>query len=61
MRTLGPATKNVILRRTEMSAVTFDTLALPTPIPVREFVPWVVFDGLLLLLAIYFVGTQCRR
>ena len=44
-----------------MSAVTFDTLALPTPIPVREFVPWVVFDGLLLLLAIYFVGTQCRR
>jgi hypothetical protein len=52
------ATKNVIFRRTDMSTVAFDTYAPPTPIPVRELVPWVVFGGLLLLLAIYFVGAE---
>lgn len=41
-----------------MSTVTFDTFAPPTPIPVRDFVPWAVFGGLLLLLAIYFVGAE---
>ena len=41
-----------------MSAVTFDTFASPTPIPVRELVPWALFGGLLLLLAIYFVGAE---
>ena len=29
----------------------------PTAIPVREVLPWAVFGGLLLLLAIYFVGV----
>jgi len=57
-KAVGPATKNVILRRTGMSAVTFDTFASPTPIPVRELVPWALFGGLLLLLAIYFVGAE---
>jgi len=28
------------------------------PIPVKELLPWVVFAGLILLLAIYFVGTE---
>lgn len=41
-----------------MSTVTFDTFALPTPIPVRELLPWAVFGGLLLMLAIYFVGAE---
>lgn len=41
-----------------MSAVTFDTLAPPAPIPVRELVPWAALGGLLLLLAIYFVGAE---
>lgn len=30
----------------------------PAPIPVRELLPWVVFVGLILLLAIYFVGAE---
>jgi hypothetical protein len=28
------------------------------PIPVREILPWAVFGGLLLMLAIYFVGAE---
>ena len=28
------------------------------PIPVRELLPWAIFGGLLLLLAIYFVGAE---
>ncbi|MDH6151419.1 MULTISPECIES: CbtB domain-containing protein [Paraburkholderia] len=32
--------------------------AQPTPIPLRELLPWVVFGGLLLLLALYFVGAE---
>jgi Probable cobalt transporter subunit (CbtB) len=50
--------KSFILRRAAVSTVTFDTFALPTPIPVRELVPWAVFGGLLLLLAIYFIGAE---
>lgn len=33
-------------------------LVQPTPIPLRELLPWVVFGGLLLLLALYFVGAE---
>ena len=29
-----------------------------SPIPVRELMPWLVFGGLLMLLAIYFVGAE---
>ena len=29
----------------------------PVPIPIREFFPWLVFAGVLLL-AIYFVGVE---
>ena len=28
------------------------------PIPVRDLLPWVVFAGLLFLLALYFVGAE---
>ncbi|PMS38383.1 putative cobalt transporter subunit CbtB [Trinickia symbiotica] len=31
---------------------------VPAPIPMRELLPWVVFVGLILLLAIYFVGAE---
>jgi len=32
--------------------------ALPAAIPVREVLPWAIFGGLLLMLAIYFVGAE---
>lgn len=30
----------------------------PAPIPAGELMPWALFAGLLLLLAIYFVGAE---
>ena len=30
----------------------------PAAIPLRELLPWLVFGGLILLLAIYFVGAE---
>jgi len=33
--------------------------AFPVPaIPVRELLPWAIFAGLILMLAIYFVGAE---
>ena len=29
-----------------------------TPIPLRELMPWIVFGGLMMLLALYFVGAE---
>jgi hypothetical protein len=40
-----------------MTAKTFAATARPVAIPVREALPWFIFVGLLLLLAIYFVGA----
>ena len=40
-----------------MSDTTFVADFAPSPIPVRELLPWVVF-GVLLLLAIWFVGAE---
>ena len=41
-----------------MTTTTFAP-ALPLPvIPVRELLPWLIFAGLILLLAIYFVGAE---
>jgi hypothetical protein len=31
---------------------------VPVAIPLRELLPWAIFAGLLLLLAIYFVGAE---
>jgi len=31
---------------------------LPPAIPVRDVLPWAIFGGLLLMLAIYFVGAE---
>ena len=30
----------------------------PRPLPLREIAPWAVFAGLLLLLVVYFVGSE---
>jgi hypothetical protein len=30
----------------------------PAAIPIREILPWAIFGGLVLLLAIYFVGAE---
>ncbi|MBP0594325.1 CbtB-domain containing protein [Paraburkholderia sp. LEh10] len=30
----------------------------PTPIPLRELLPWAIFGGLLFLLALYFIGAE---
>ncbi|MFO1143368.1 MAG: CbtB-domain containing protein [Amaricoccus sp.] len=30
----------------------------PAAVPMKEIVPWAVFGGLLLLIAIYFVGAE---
>jgi hypothetical protein len=40
-----------------MSGTTFVTDFVPSPIPVRELLPWLAF-GVLLMLAIYFVGAE---
>jgi Probable cobalt transporter subunit (CbtB) len=37
--------------------LTHQPLSIPT-IPLQEILPWAVFSGLLLLLAIYFVGAE---
>jgi hypothetical protein len=41
-----------------MSDTTFAPGAVPAPIPVGEILPWAIFGGLLMLIAIYFVGTE---
>jgi hypothetical protein len=40
-----------------MTALTARPIAHPQAIPVREVAPWLVF-GILLLLALYFVGVE---
>ena len=40
-----------------MSGTTSLPGVIATPIPVREMMPWAIF-GLLLILALYFVGTE---
>jgi Probable cobalt transporter subunit (CbtB) len=40
------------------SSVTFAPKARPIAIPVRQVLPWAIFGGLLLMLAIYFVGAE---
>jgi hypothetical protein len=41
-----------------MSDITFAPQRLPAPIPVNDLLPWAVFGGLILLLALYFVGAE---
>ena len=41
-----------------MTSTTIAGAGQPVAIPVREALPWVVFGGLMLLLAVYFVGAE---
>jgi hypothetical protein len=41
-----------------MTTTPFTPSARPVAIPVREVLPWAIFGGLLLMLAIYFVGAE---
>ena len=41
-----------------MTNTTFAPVAVPTPIPVGQILPWAIFAGLLALLAIYFIGAE---
>ena len=44
-----------------MSHTSIESIAQPVTLPVipmRELLPWALFGGLLLLLAIYFVGVE---
>ena len=41
-----------------MTDTTFAPVAIPTPIPLGQILPWAIFAGILALLAIYFVGAE---
>ena len=41
-----------------MNTTTFVPQAAVGEIPLRELLPWVIFAGLLCLLALYFVGAE---
>jgi hypothetical protein len=41
-----------------MTSTSFAPAASPIAIPVREALPWAIFAGLILILAIYFVGAE---
>ena len=41
-----------------MTVATFAPTERPVAIPVREVLPWAIFGGLLLMLAVYFVGAE---
>jgi hypothetical protein len=41
-----------------MTTTPFAPTSRPAAIPVREVLPWAILGGLLLLLAIYFVGAE---
>jgi Probable cobalt transporter subunit (CbtB) len=40
------------------NATSFAPTAQPVAIPIREVLLWAIFGGLLLMLAIYFVGAE---
>ncbi|WP_406862187.1 CbtB-domain containing protein [Streptomyces sp. HUAS MG47] len=39
-------------------AASTPSVAVPAAIPVRAVLPWAVFGGLLMLIALYFVGAE---
>lgn len=43
---------------TDFTASDFRPTATPVAIPIGDILPWAVFGGLLLLLAVYFIGTE---
>ena len=41
-----------------MTDAVLHSTVMPLPLPVRELMPWAIFGGLLMLIAIYFVGAE---
>jgi Probable cobalt transporter subunit (CbtB) len=41
-----------------MTTTSFAPTARPAAIPVRDVLPWAILGGLVLLLALYFVGAE---
>lgn len=43
-----------------MTAAVLDSVnqVVPSPIPFKELLPWLVFGGLMMFILIYFVGTE---
>ena len=41
-----------------MTTTPFAPTTRPIALPVRDMLPWAILGGLVLLLAIYFVGTE---
>jgi hypothetical protein len=41
-----------------MSTITYAPQSHPVALPLREVLPWAIFGGLLLMLAIYFIGSE---
>jgi hypothetical protein len=41
-----------------MTDILAPAASLATPIPLRQLWPWLVFGGLIALIAIYFVGAE---
>lgn len=41
-----------------MTSTAIAPTAPPLAIPIREALPWVIFAGLVLMLAVYFVGAE---
>ena len=41
-----------------MTLASFAPPLSPVAIPVRDILPWAIFGGLILLLALYFVGVE---
>ena len=41
-----------------MTTITFPSATAPAAIPVRIVLPWLIFAGLILLIAVYFVGAE---
>jgi hypothetical protein len=45
-------------RTSIMTDAVFTPATEPVAIPLRELMPWIIFGGLIMLLAIYFVGAE---
>lgn len=41
-----------------MTTATLRPNAVPAAIPVRDVLPWAIFGGILLILALYFIGAE---
>jgi hypothetical protein len=41
-----------------MTSVVVSPASQPASIPINELLPWAIFGGLMMLLALYFVGVE---